>query len=104
MGFIFLGITLAVLLLLIHHKYIHSDPHNLQYIQDPCQQWFQWQLYPQGDVCNFQTCSHEMAIIGLLLVGTAAIFIITLEDCGGKTSPPIRRCATFDLDGPDSCG
>ena len=84
MGFIFLGITIAVLLLLIHHKYKHSDPQNLQYIQDPCQQWFHWELYPQGDVCNFQSPSHEMAIIGLLLVGTVAIFIITLEDCGGK--------------------
>ena len=98
MGWVFLGVTLAVLLLLIHHFYRHSDPHSSQYIRDPCQQWFQ-----PDDICNFNTCSHEMWIIVLLLVGTTAIFIITLEDCGGKTSPPIRRCATFDLDGPDSC-
>ena len=79
MGYVFLGVTLGVLLLLIHHKYKHSDAHNLDYIRDPCHQWFQ----PE-DVCNFTTCSHEMWIIGLLLVGVIAIFIITLEDCGGK--------------------
>ena len=99
MGFIFLGITLAVLLLLIHQKYIQSDQYNLEYVQDPCRQWFRLE-----NAANCTRCSHEVAIIGLLLVGTAAIFIITLEDCGGKASPPIRRCATFDLDGPDSCG
>ena len=81
MGYVFLIITLAVLLLLIHHKLKHSDQHNLDYIRDPCRQWFQ----PE-DICNFNTCSHEMWIIGLLLVGVIAIFIITMEDCGGKTN------------------
>ena len=98
MGFIFLGITLAVLLLLIHQKYIQSDQYNLEYVQDPCRQWFRLEK-----VADFTRCSHEMWIIGLLLVGVIAIFIITLEDCGSKASHPIRRCATFDLDGPDSC-
>ena len=79
MGFIFLGITLAVLLLLIHQKYIQSDQYNLEYVQDPCRQWFRLE-----NAADFTRCSHEMWIIGLLLVGTAAIFIITLEDCGGK--------------------
>ena len=79
MGYVFLGVTMAVLLLLIHHKYTQSDQYNLQYVQDPCRQWFRLE-----NAADFTRCSHEMAIIGLLLVGTAAIFIITLEDCGGK--------------------
>ena len=99
MGYIFLGVTLGVLLLLIHHKYTQSDPYHSQYMEDPCRQWFRLE-----NAANCTRCSHEMWIIGLLLVGVIAIFIITLEDCGGKPSPPIRRCATFDLDGPDSCG
>ena len=98
MGYIFLGVTLGVLLLLIHHKYTRSDQYHPQYVQDPCRQWFLLE-----NAANCTRCTHEMAIITLLLVGVIAIFIITLEDCGGKTPPPIRRCATFDLDGPDSC-
>ena len=79
MGYVFLGVTLAVLLLLIHHKYIQSDQYNLEYVQDPCRQWFRLE-----NAADFTRCSHEMAIIGLLLVGVIAIFIITMEDCGGK--------------------
>ena len=79
MGFIFLGITLAVLLLLIHQKYIQSDQYNLEYVQDPCRQWFRLE-----NAANCTRCSHEMAMIVLLLVGVIAIFIITLNNCGGR--------------------
>ena len=67
--------TLSVLLLL-HHKWKHSR-HGPDYLNDSCEQWFQWRLYPDGDVCNFRSCSHEMWIIFLVALGLgAAVYVI----------------------------
>jgi len=78
---IVLGIFVCMLLL-IHHKLHHSDPTQPDtFIQDPCEQWFQYRLYPEGDVCNFERCSHEMWIIALLIVVFICIVLVVVLDC-----------------------
>lgn len=71
-----------ILILLIHHKLDHSDRVNnpRHYIEDPCEQWFQYKLYPHGDVCNWTTCSHEMWILGLVVVIVVAGLIVVFND------------------------
>jgi hypothetical protein len=82
-GMLFLASVLAILLLLIHHKLDHGgDPRSDRFIQDPCEQWFQWRLYPDGDVCNWSTCSHEMWIIFITLFAIVmVIFIVSNGSC-----------------------
>jgi len=78
---IVLGIFVCMLLL-IHHKLHHSDPTQPDtFIQDPCEQWFQYKLYPEGDVCNFARCSHEMWIIALAAVVLICIVLVVVLDC-----------------------
>ena len=57
----------AIVTLLLHHRAKHGNPDDhANFLQDPCDQWFQI-----SDVCNFKTCSHEMWILFCLLVLTA---------------------------------
>lgn len=78
---IMLGI-LTMVLLCIHHKYKHSDPDDeANFIQDPCEQWFQYKMYPRGDVCNFRTCSHEMWIIAIAIVTSIVGILYHIEAC-----------------------
>ena len=66
--------------LLLHHKIKHSQP-GAHYIPDSCEQWFQYKIYPDGDVCNFTTCSHEMWILFLVVVGLGAVVVLIAEGC-----------------------
>ena len=68
------------LVLLIHHKIKHSRP-GPHYIADPCEQWFQYRLHPEGDVCNWRTCSHEMWIIFLVAVALGAAVAVAWLGC-----------------------
>ena len=78
---IMLGI-LTILFLFIHHKYKHSDPDDeANFIQDPCEQWFQYKLYPHGDVCNFKTCSHEMWIIAIAIATSIVSILYLMDTC-----------------------
>ena len=79
MGYVFLGVTLGVLLLLVHLKYRQSEQGSAQYVEDPCEQWFRWSRLRPGER---GACSHEMAIVALLLLGVVAVMTIALEDCG----------------------
>ena len=72
-----LGVSL---LLLLHHKIKHSRP-GPHYIADPCEQWFQYRLHPEGDVCNWRTCSHEMWIIFLVAVALGAAVAVAWLGC-----------------------
>ena len=64
---------LAVLLL-IHHKWKHSDPTDTNtYLPDNCDQWFQY-----SDVCNWHSCSHEMWVLFALLVAIVCIIFVSL--------------------------
>lgn len=69
-------------ILLVHHKCKHSR-RGPAFIENECEQWFQWRLYPEGDVCNFTTCSHEMWCILFALVGVVALIVATTAnvDC-----------------------
>ena len=60
--------------LLCHHKHVHSQVHTENFLPDPYEQWFQYRLYPEGDVCNFHTCNHEMWILFLLLFSAVCLF------------------------------
>ena len=66
--------------LLLHHKIKHSQP-GAHYIPDSCEQWFQYKIYPDGDVCNFTTCSHEMWILFLVVLGLGAVVVVIGEGC-----------------------
>jgi len=68
------------LLLLLHHKWKHSR-HGPHYLHDSCEQWFQWRLYPEGDVCNFRSCSHEMRILFLVAAGLGAAAYVIGSGC-----------------------
>ena len=69
-------------LLLVHHKVHHSDKRNPEaYIDDECEQWFQWRLHPEGDVCNFQSCSHEMWCLFLALLGGVMLVVSAMMQC-----------------------
>ena len=69
-----------IMLLLIHHKLNHSDPTDTDnYIPDPLKQWFQYEMHPVGDVCNFTTCSHEMWIIFLFLLAVGLRVVFSFE-------------------------
>ena len=68
------------LLLLLHHKWKHSR-HGPHYLHDSCEQWFQWRLYPEGDVCNFRTCSHEMWILFFVALGLGASVFVGWRGC-----------------------
>lgn len=70
----------AILLLLLHHKAAHAAPGE-GHIADPCEQWFQWRVYPAGDVCNWTTCSHEMWVIGLFVLGVLAVPALVAGEC-----------------------
>ena len=79
-------IVFVIMLLLIHHKFAHSDPRDRDaFLQDPCDQWFQCGIYPRGDVCNFTTCSHEMWIIALGIIAG-----VTILGTAGTGCPPFR--------------
>jgi hypothetical protein len=72
----------GALLLLLHHKWKHSNPRDAgNYIDDECEQWFQWRLHPDGDMCNFTTCSHEMWIVTLIIVCVACVGIAASGYC-----------------------
>jgi hypothetical protein len=82
MGWLIVLGVFVVMLLLIHHKLHHSDPKNTTtFIQDPCEQWFQYKCYPDGDVCNFTTCSHEMWIIAFIVIIIVCVLLVILLDC-----------------------
>jgi len=51
------------------------------YIDDDCEQWFQWSLYPRGDLCNFTTCSHEMWVVALAALGIIATVLSFTLPC-----------------------
>ena len=74
------AVCLALSLLLLHHKWKHSRP-GPHYLHDDCEQWFQWRLYPDGDVCNFRSCSHEMWILFLVAVGLGAVVFVIGSGC-----------------------
>ena len=60
--FILLICISGIVCLLLHHRAKHGNKMDVEnYLQDPCDQWFQ-----VSDVCNFKTCSHEMWILFLL--------------------------------------
>ena len=59
--------------LLCHHKHVHSRVDSESFLPDPYEQWFQYRLYPEGDVCNFYTCNHEMWILFLVFVSVACL-------------------------------
>lgn len=68
------------LVLLVHHKIKHSRP-GPNYIADPCEQWFQYRLYPHGDVCNWRTCNHEMWILLLLATSLGTSVFVAINGC-----------------------
>lgn len=76
---ILLSVVLA-LGLLLHHKIKHSRP-GPHYIADPCEQWFQYRLHPEGDVCNWRTCSHEMWILLLLATALGTSVFVAVNGC-----------------------
>lgn len=75
---------LSILTLLIHHKIKHSNPDDLNnFVQDPRDQWFQCGIYPNGDVCNCTTLSHEMVILFLVFVMLICIGVMIMLKCIG---------------------
>ena len=54
-------------------RYVHSQVDKESFLPDPYEQWFQYRLYPEGDVCNFYTCNHEMWILFLVFVSVACV-------------------------------
>lgn len=75
------ALVFGIFCLLLHHKFKHSDPSRPKdFKQDECEQWFQWRLYPRGDVCNFTTCSHEMWILFFILL---SVLIVVMNVAGG---------------------
>lgn len=72
--FIISGTTFIIACgLLCHHKHVHSQVDKESFLPDPYEQWFQYRLYPEGDVCNFYTCNHEMLILFLVFVSAACL-------------------------------
>ena len=81
-GWVVVLCIFMIMMLLIHHKLHHSNPTDPEnYIPDPLKQWFQYEMYPAGDVCNFTTCSHEMWILFLVVLGLGAVVILIAEGC-----------------------
>ena len=68
----------VIMLLLIHHKLDHSDriANPSHFIEDPCDQWFQW-----SDVCNWRTWNHETFIICLFVIAVSMCLVIYASDC-----------------------
>lgn len=79
-GFVIAACLALSLLLLLHHKWKHSR-HGPHYLHNSCEQWFQWRLYPEGDVCNFHSCSHEMWILFLVALGLGAAVYVVSNGC-----------------------
>jgi len=60
------------LLLLVDNKLKHSDPLDYEnYVNDRCEQWFQWRLYHPW---RLQICSHEMGILFFSCLAVACLF------------------------------
>jgi len=62
LGLCLCSVSIVVaLLLLVDNKLKHSDPGDSEnYINDRCEQWFQWRLYYRGDLRFF---CHETGIV-----------------------------------------
>jgi hypothetical protein len=59
LGLIILLLLAASLILLFHHRYHHRKGGP-----DELEGWSEW--FQISDVCNTESCSHEMWILGML--------------------------------------
>jgi hypothetical protein len=69
--------------ILLLHKVRHSSRalHPDDFIDDECEQWFQWRLCMHSDCNDLASCSHEKWVVALVAAGIVATTLSMTLPC-----------------------